>query len=138
MNRSLVQSVENPRRRIWPVMRLPEAAFHAHTRSTKRSRPRSWRVSPSAASSRSTTFWVAIPAWSVPGSHSTAYPCIRLRRTITSWSDMFRAWPMWRIPVTLGGGMTIENGSPSGLTSGLKTPASSQTGYQRASTCSGR
>ena len=34
------------------------------------SRPRSWRFFPSLASFRSTTFCVAMPAWSVPGIHS--------------------------------------------------------------------
>ena len=45
-------------------------AFHSHTRSMNFSRPRSCRVSPSLASSRSTTFCVAMPAWSLPGTHS--------------------------------------------------------------------
>ena len=40
----------------------------------KASRPRSWRVLPSLARARSNTFWVAMPAWSVPGSQSTFLP----------------------------------------------------------------
>ena len=35
---------------------------------------------PSSASCRSTTFWVAMPAWSVPGSQSASYPCMRCQR----------------------------------------------------------
>ena len=31
-------------------------------------------------------------------------------RTTMSWSTLFRTCPMWSIPVTFGGGMTIENG----------------------------
>ena len=34
---------------------------------------------------------------------------------------------MWRTPVTLGGGMTMQKGSPSGFTSGRKAPDPSQT-----------
>ena len=70
VNRSRDQSTLSPSRRIWPRIAPPEVAFHCHTRSTKASRPRSCRLRPSLASSRSTTFWVAIPAWSMPGSHS--------------------------------------------------------------------
>ena len=70
VNRSRLQSTLSPRRRIWPRIFPPDSAFHCHTRSTKASRPRSWRLRPSLASSRSTTFWVAMPAWSMPGSQS--------------------------------------------------------------------
>lgn len=62
---------------------------------------------PSLASSRSTTFWVAIPAWSMPGCHSVSYPCIRLRRVRASISVCSKAWPRCREPVTLGGGITM-------------------------------
>ena len=48
-----------------------------------------------------------------------------------------RAWPRCSEPVTLGGGMTIENvGRPSGGP-GLKTPASTQPAYLRSSTDDG-
>jgi len=35
------------------------------------------------------------------------------------------AWPMWRAPVTFGGGIGITNGSPSAALSGLKYPCPS-------------
>ena len=38
----------------------------------KASRPMSWGVRPSSASARVTMSWVAMPAWSVPGTHSAA------------------------------------------------------------------
>jgi hypothetical protein len=59
-------------------MAPPLSAFHSQTFSTKASRPISRRPTlPAAASWRSTTIWVAMPAWSVPGSHRAALPFIR-------------------------------------------------------------
>ena len=58
-----------PRRRIWRVMVAPEVAFQSHTLASNFSRPRSCRDSPTSCSCRSTTICVAIPAWSVPGTH---------------------------------------------------------------------
>ena len=56
----------------------PDCAFQAQTFSTKASRPMSRRpMLPSAARLRSTTIWVAMPAWSVPGTQSTASPLMR-------------------------------------------------------------
>ena len=71
------QSVEAPRRRIWRVMVEPDSSFHCQTRSMNFSRPRSWRDTPCASSWRSTTIWVAMPAWSVPGSQSVLSPSMR-------------------------------------------------------------
>ncbi len=71
MKYSRDQSHESPSRRIWRVMVEPDCSFHAHTRLTNSSRPSSRRDVPSASSWRSTTIWVAMPAWSVPGCHST-------------------------------------------------------------------
>ena len=51
-----------------------------------------------------------MPAWSVPGSHSVSLPCMRAWRTIASWRVTNIAWPMWRTPVTLGGGMATTKG----------------------------
>ena len=80
-------------------------------RSTSPSRPRSCRVIFSSLKSRrSTTAWVAMPAWSVPGIQSVSKPCIRFWRMRMSCSVLFRAWPRCRAPVTLGGGMTIVYG----------------------------
>ena len=39
---------------------------------------------PAAASWRSTTIWVAMPAWSVPGIHRVFIPCMRCQRTSMS------------------------------------------------------
>ena len=75
---SRLQSALAPRRlscfRIVP----PDSSFHCHTRCKKASRPRSCRVFPSLRRRRSTTTWVAIPAWSVPGIHTASNPRIRL------------------------------------------------------------
>jgi len=68
----------------------------------------SCRVSPSSSSIRlSTTAWVAMPAWSVPGIHSASNPCIRFQRVIRSWSVPLSACPMCNAPVTLGRGIMI-------------------------------
>ena len=39
-------------------------------------------------------------------------------------NELFKAWPMWRLPVTLGGGITIENFFE--FSFGLKRPFFSQ------------
>ncbi len=122
VKRSRSQSTESPRRRIWPRIAPPDSAFHCQTRSTNFSRPRSWRDCPSAASCRSTTFWVAMPAWSMPGSQSASYPCIRLRRVSASCSVCSKAWPMCREPVTFGGGMTMVKGGLSLSADGREVP----------------
>jgi hypothetical protein len=70
VKRSRPQSQEAPSRRIWRVMAEPDSSFQRQTRSTNCSRPRARREVPSASSWRSTTIWVAMPAWSVPGCHS--------------------------------------------------------------------
>ena len=62
---------------------------------------------------------------------------MRFRRIVASISECSKAWPMWSEPVTLGGGITMQNGSPPSFASGRNDPASSQTAYQRPSTGSG-
>src|SRR5215210_760581 len=57
---------------------------------------------------------------------------MRSRRVRTSCSVMSSAWPMCRLPVTLGGGMTMVHGSRSAR-SGRNRPALSQCRYQRSS-----
>ena len=52
----------------------PYCSRHCQTRSTNASRPSSSRLVPSSLSARSTCFWVAIPAWSVPRIHFVAPP----------------------------------------------------------------
>ena len=64
-------------RRIWRVMVEPDSSFHSHTRATKFLRPSSWRDVPLSCSWRSTTICVAMPAWSVPGTHSVLWPRMR-------------------------------------------------------------
>lgn len=120
VNRSRDHATPSPRRRIWPLIWPPDSPFHCQTRSTKASRPRSWRDLPSLPSSRSTTFWVAIPAWSMPGCHSVSKPCMRLRRVRASMRVCSKAWPRCRLPVTFGGGMTTVYGGLSLLASASK------------------
>ena len=69
----------------------PYFSSHAHTSSRNASRPRSWRVLPSFASSRSTTFCVAMPAWSYPVCQSALKPRIRCRRISVSWIEALSA-----------------------------------------------
>ena len=49
--------------------------------------------------------WVAMPAWSVPGSHSVGRPRMRWYRAMQSCSVTNMACPMCSLPVTLGGGL---------------------------------
>lgn len=51
---------------------------------------------------------VAMPAWSVPGSHRVGRPRMRLKRTMMSCSVTNMACPMCRRPVTFGGGMAAH------------------------------
>ena len=123
VKRSRLQSHEAPSRRSWLMMVPPEWAFHSQTLARNSSRLSSFLlaspgVAPSTASPmpscsrlRTTTIWVAMPAWSVPGCHSTSSPFMRRQRISTSCSVLSRAWPMCRLPVTLGGGMTMQYGA---------------------------
>jgi hypothetical protein len=70
------------------------------------------RLRPSSlAISFSTAFWVAMPAWSVPGSHRLSSPDIRRHRTTTSCTVLLSACPTCSTAVTFGGGITIVYGS---------------------------
>jgi hypothetical protein len=86
----------------------------------KPSRPSAWRSVPSRASCFSTTFWVAIPAWSVPGIHSAFFPSMRAKRVRISCRVLLRMCPMWSTPVTFGGGITIENAGRGSFSSAWK------------------
>ncbi len=107
VKRSRGQSSEAPSRRNCCVMVPPDFAFHCQTRSTNPSRPSARRSVPCSASSRSTTICVAMPAWSVPGCHSTSRPFMRCQRISVSCTVKVSACPMCRLPVTFGGGIMI-------------------------------
>ena len=77
VKRSRDQSTDEPSLRICRALAPPLSAFQSQTLTRNFSRPRSWRVIFCAASLRSTTICVAIPAWSVPGCHSVLWPRIR-------------------------------------------------------------
>ena len=64
-------------------------------------------------------------AWSMPGSHSTSKPRMRARRDSASIIVCCSACPRCRLPVTFGGGITIENGGLSLAGSAVKYPRSS-------------
>ena len=140
VKRSRDQSQEAPRRFSWLTMVPPLSAFHSQTRSRNFSRPMSRR--PGSCRSinwRSTTICVAMPAWSVPGCHSTSLPRMRSKRHRMSCSVLFSAWPMCSEPVTFGGGMTMVNGSASRRSGrpALKAPASSHARAMRPSMSAG-
>ena len=91
VKRSRDQSQDAPRRLSWFRIVPPDSPFHSQTFSRKSSRPirfssRSSRrrprsnLMPSSPNWRSTTIWVAIPAWSRPGCQRTSYPCMRRQR----------------------------------------------------------
>jgi len=62
VKRVRLQSHEQPMILSCSMMVSPVSRTNAHTRSTNASRPTSKRDVPSATSSFSTTFWVAMPA----------------------------------------------------------------------------
>ena len=108
------QSTLSPIRRIWVVMVAPDLCFHSQTLATKFLRPRSWRDWPCSCNWRSTTICVAMPAWSVPGTHRVLKPRMRWYRVRLSMIVWLNAWPMCSVPVTLGGGNWMaKDGSPS-------------------------
>ena len=89
------QSADAPIRLSCSVIVASYSSLNDCTRATNASRPYSCRPFPSSSSSRfSTRVWVAIPAWSVPGSHSVSNPIIRCARTSTSCSVPFSACPI--------------------------------------------
>ena len=105
---------------------MPVCAYHCCTRCSKASRPIASFEVPSLANCFSITFWVAIAAWSVPGTQRLASPSIRCHRISTS-SSVYMAWPMCRSPVMLGGGIDMVKALPvRGFSAGLKYPRDSQ------------
>src|SRR5690606_30265596 len=110
------QSQDAPRRFNCSMIVSPDSCFQAQIFCRNASRPMSrrpgsWR----SAMRRSTTIWVAMPAWSWPGCHSVSKPRIRCQRTRMSCSVLFSAWPICRLPVTFGGGITTEKLSAPGF-----------------------
>ncbi len=78
------------------------------------SRVRSPFFIPFSSRSQRTTFAsVAIEAWSVPGIQQAFFPSSRAFRVRMSCIVLLSIWPMCSTPVTLGGGMTMLNGSRS-------------------------
>ncbi len=107
VKRSRSQSQEAPSLRSWRMIVPPYSSFHCQTRRMNSSRPSWSRVAPSVSRKYWTTLLsVAMPAWSVPGSQQASQPCIRRQRMRMSCKVLLRTWPMVRMPVTLGGGMT--------------------------------
>ncbi len=102
------QSQLVPKRLNWSRIVLPCCSFQSQISFRKASRPMSSRVSlRSAKIFFSTTAWVAMPAWSVPGTHSVSKPDMRRCRATMSCKVPFSAWPMCSTPVTLGGGIMM-------------------------------
>mmetsp|Transcript_29678 Transcript_29678/g.64791 ORF Transcript_29678/g.64791 Transcript_29678/m.64791 type:complete len:320 (+) Transcript_29678:521-1480(+) len=135
---SRLQSSADPSRRSCRQMVVPLCSFHFHTSSRKASRPRVWRVIwRSFMIFFSTTVCVAMPAWSVPGTHSVSYPLIFFQRTMVSCTELVSACPRWRVPVTLGGGITITNLGLVEPFCALKNPLFSHHWYHDASTTFG-
>src|SRR2546430_13863248 len=54
-----------------------------------------------------------------------------------SWMVLFRTWPMWRMPVTFGGGMTMENAGFGEFGFATNSRFSIQKRYHFASTACG-
>jgi hypothetical protein len=134
-----VQSADAPMARSCERIVPPVSFTCCAVRATKASRPRSKRVFPSLASAFSTTFCVAMPAWSVPGTQSASSPLMRRQRITTSCTVLLSPCPMWSTAVTLGGGMTMVYGSRSPAARrersawAVKTPASCQRAYRSRS-----
>src|SRR5437870_2473909 len=72
----------------------------------------------------------------MPTTQSASLPCSRACRIRMSCSVLSSAWPICSEPVTLGGGITIVNGSASGR-AGRNMPSLSHFAYQRASISAG-
>ena len=119
------------------MMVAPDSSRQFQTRRTNSSRPSSSRVRLTRSSIRSTTFCVAMPAWSVPQIQSALRPCMRRRRTITSCIEPLSAWPMCSDPVTLGGGTAMTKGSPGSSGSTAKAFAACQRANIAGSTAAG-
>src|SRR5579862_5687122 len=120
------------------MMMPPCFSFQAHTRFKNSSRPRSYLVLRSSfLRAFSTCTCVAMPAWSVPGSQSTSLPSMRALRLRMSWIVLLSTCPMWSMPVTFGGGMTMENAGLDDFAFAVKQFCFSQKSYHFSSTACG-
>mmetsp|Transcript_57524 Transcript_57524/g.168962 ORF Transcript_57524/g.168962 Transcript_57524/m.168962 type:complete len:223 (+) Transcript_57524:2855-3523(+) len=83
-----------------------------------------------------------MPAWSMPGTQRVTWPHILCQRVSASSIAPVSAWPRWREPVTLGGGITMMNLWLSAVcleafASGVKNPSFSHQEFQADSTALG-
>ena len=85
----------------------PYCSFQAQAWDRNSSRVSDDFSIPSAFNLATTFASVAIEAWSVPGTQQAFLPAMRARRTRTSCSVLLSMCPMWSMPVTLGGGITM-------------------------------
>ena len=110
VKRSRDQSQEAPRRFSWLTIVPPDSSFQRPDLLDEGLAAHRAAVGSccSAASWRSTTICVAMPAWSVPGCQSTSLPRMRSKRQSTSCSVLLSAWPICSEPVTFGGGITMQ------------------------------
>jgi hypothetical protein len=80
----------------------PLSAFHCQTRSRNLARPcRAGRLLP-FHHCRSTTIWVAMPAWSVPGCHTVAAACVEAAENVLQ--RVVQRVAICSEPVTFGAG----------------------------------
>ena len=111
VNRVRCQSQLQPICSSWPRMRVSYSFFQAQMRSTRPSRPRSWRLSfllPAAAARRPLAWRCRHDRCRASTARcSLASACQRIRM---SCSVLLSACPRCSAPVTFGGGMTIVNG----------------------------
>ena len=127
------QSHEAPSRRIWRVIAPPDCSFHAHTRSTNFSRPRSWRDVPSGFELALDHHLRRDARVVGAGLPQRVVALHAVPADSTSISVCWNACPMCSVPVTLGGGSWMQNGRARGASTALNQPRDSHNGYQCAS-----
>ena len=95
----------------------PDCSFHSQTLATKASRPISRRPSVAGAGELALDDHLGGDAGVVEAGlpERRRRPRMRCQRARMSISVWLKAWPMCRLPVTLGGGSRMEKGSAPGL-----------------------
>ena len=88
-------------------MMPPCSSFHSQAYLRNSSREMSSLEMPRSLSRATTLFSVAMEAWSVPGTQQAFLPSMRALRMSTSLRVLLSTWPICRMPVTLGGGITM-------------------------------